>query len=362
MKVELDDVLSGYGGTSRLNANFDAIEAAFERVVFRDGTVPNFLTANLDLNGFNLNNIGAATVDQFRGNAGTITIGSVTSLPEGSPATVDNVGTAGAAVLDFGLPYGPVVQPNFTVATGAPGSSVVISGTYPDKLLTIPRGDVGASGALSDGTYSGIAVSGTGTALNVVNGHITLARMANLAANSFIGNNTGSAATPVALTVAQAKTLLSIGQSDVTNLTSDLALKAALASPTFTGTPAAPTAAQYTSTTQLATTAFVDRLRDVPVLTNPGAARPLVLTDRGCTVPNSTGGWSIPANASVAFPVGSTIWLLNTSGTAQTVSITSDTLRLAGSASTGSRTVALYGLVVLHKTATTEWIISGNVT
>lgn len=36
-----------------------------------------------------------------------------------------------------------------------------------------------------------------------------------------------------------------------------IALKAPLASPTFTGTPAAPTAAQGTNTTQLATTAFV---------------------------------------------------------------------------------------------------------
>ena len=38
---------------------------------------------------------------------------------------------------------------------------------------------------------------------------------------------------------------------------SDLAAKAAVASPTFTGTPAAPTAAQGTNTTQLATTAYV---------------------------------------------------------------------------------------------------------
>ena len=39
---------------------------------------------------------------------------------------------------------------------------------------------------------------------------------------------------------------------------SALAAKASLASPTFTGTPAAPTAAQGTDTTQIATTAFVN--------------------------------------------------------------------------------------------------------
>lgn len=46
-------------------------------------------------------------------------------------------------------------------------------------------------------------------------------------------------------------------EAQVTNLTTDLAAKAPLASPTLTGTPAAPTATAGTSTTQLATTAFV---------------------------------------------------------------------------------------------------------
>jgi hypothetical protein len=48
----------------------------------------------------------------------------------------------------------------------------------------------------------------------------------------------------------------------------DIALQAPLASPTFTGAPAAPTAAVDTNTTQLATTAFV--------LAQAGAATPLV--------------------------------------------------------------------------------------
>jgi hypothetical protein len=46
-------------------------------------------------------------------------------------------------------------------------------------------------------------------------------------------------------------------QSDVTNLVSDLALKAALASPTFTGDPKAPTPTAGDNDTSIATTAFV---------------------------------------------------------------------------------------------------------
>ena len=51
-------------------------------------------------------------------------------------------------------------------------------------------------------------VTGTYPALTVASGAITLAKMANLAANSIIGNNTGSPATPIALTVAQVQTLV----------------------------------------------------------------------------------------------------------------------------------------------------------
>lgn len=50
---------------------------------------------------------------------------------------------------------------------------------------------------------------------------------------------------------------IAIAQSAVTNLTTDLASKAPINSPSFTGTPTAPTAAQDTSTTQIATTQFV---------------------------------------------------------------------------------------------------------
>lgn len=49
---------------------------------------------------------------------------------------------------------------------------------------------------------------------------------------------------------------ITIAESQVTNLVSDLALKAPLASPTFTGTPAAPAPSAGTNTTQLATTAY----------------------------------------------------------------------------------------------------------
>lgn len=85
----------------------------------------------------------------------------------------------------------------------------------------------------------------------------------------------------------------------------------------------------------------------------------LTLSDAGKQVSNTTGGWVIPANASVAFPVGTAIALYNNSGSNQTISITSDTLRQAGTANTGSRTLAQYGLATCTKVSSTTWVISG---
>lgn len=64
-------------------------------------------------------------------------------------------------------------------------------------------------------------VSGTGTTsitTTIGSGVVTLGKMANLAANSIIGNNTGSPAAPAALTAAQVKAMLGIATSDVSGL------------------------------------------------------------------------------------------------------------------------------------------------
>jgi hypothetical protein len=69
---------------------------------------------------------------------------------------------------------------------------------------------------------------------------------------------------------------------------------------------------------------------------------------------------TIPANASVAFPVFSCITIINqNSAGVVTIAITTDTMRLAGAGTTGSRTLAANGVATLIKLTSTEWIISG---
>jgi len=89
------------------------------------------------------------------------------------------------------------------------------------------------------------------------------------------------------------------------------------------------------------------------------ASYTLALTDMGKMVNTTTGGIVIPANSSVAFPTGSTVIVYNNSASNQTISITTDTIYLAGTATTGSRTLAQRGLATLVKVASTTWVASG---
>ena len=95
------------------------------------------------------------------------------------------------------------------------------------------------------------------------------------------------------------------------------------------------------------------------------AAYTLVLADAGKHVLHPSADttartFTIPANASVAFPVGTAITFINQdSAGVLTIDITTDTMRLAGDGATGSRTLDANGVATCVKVTSTEWIISG---
>lgn len=89
----------------------------------------------------------------------------------------------------------------------------------------------------------------------------------------------------------------------------------------------------------------------------------LVLTDAGKTIYKASGGAgetiTIPANGSVAFPVGTQIDIVNNGGGDLTIAITTDTLSWVVGGAIGSRTLGDHGWAVIKKVAATEWFISG---
>jgi len=150
-----------------VNDNFKRLSDAFDTALFRTG---GSLLSSIDANGFSIYNLAPATLDSQPATKGqldlgllqlgaSVVVGSVTTLPAGSAATVVNVGTAKAAVLNFGIPKGidgngagsnaPSISVG-SVTQGAAGSQPVITNTGTGAAaifnFVIPQGLQGPQG------------------------------------------------------------------------------------------------------------------------------------------------------------------------------------------------------------------------
>lgn len=92
----------------------------------------------------------------------------------------------------------------------------------------------------------------------------------------------------------------------------------------------------------------------------------LVLSDRGKTVFHPSGAGSgdtftIPTNASVAFPLGTTITFINMDASTLAIAASGGvTLNWSGSFTTGTRTLAQGGIFTVTKVGTDQWLGSGS--
>ena len=148
-----------------------------------------------------------------------------------------------------------------------------------------------------------------------------------------------------------------IPQSKVTNLVSDLAAKAPLASPTFTGTVTG-TPSTPTNTTTASAIGYVGMPQTLLAsggltLSASHAGDHIYVTGTGQTI-------TIPANGTVPFEIGTTIVFINGDTVTTSIAITTDTMYLAGVGTTGTRTLASFGMATAVKITSTSWIISGN--
>ena len=131
---------------------------------------------------------------------------------------------------------------------------------------------------------------------------------------------------------------------------------ALLASPTFTGTVTGSPAVGTTSTG----TSGIGYM-GLPQNSATTGAYGIVAADAGLHIySTATRTITIPANGTIAMPIGSTVVFVAGSGATVTIAITSDTMYLAGPGTTGSRTLAPFGMATAVKITSTSWIISGN--
>jgi hypothetical protein len=103
---------------------------------------------------------------------------------------------------------------------------------------------------------------------------------------------------------------------------------------------------------------------NIPI-NSQSAAYTLVLADAGKAIlhPSTDANartFTIPANGSVAYAVGTAITFINMTSQVVTIAITTDTMYLSSAGTTGSRSLAQYGSATAIKMTSTTWLISGS--
>ena len=234
--------------------------------------------------------------------------------------------------------------------------------TYPaSKSVNLDASNnVSALGTVASGTWNGTAIgvgyggtgltSGTSGGVPYYSATSTIASSAALAANALVVGG-GAGAAPATVTT---------GTGVVTALGVNTGSAGAFV--VNGGALGTPSSGTLSSTT-------VDGTNGVGYVNIPfnsqSAAYTAVLSDAGKVIfhPSTDANartFTIPANSSVAYPVGTTLTFINMTSQVVTIAITTDTMYLSSAGTTGSRSLAQYGSATAVKMTSTTWLISGS--
>lgn len=285
---------------------------------------------------------------------------------------------------------GTTLSRTIVLSSSNSGSLVNFSAGTKDVFVTYPSSrSIYADGTTLTATNNAIlpvasggtgVTTSTGTGSNVLSDSPTLVTPALGTPSALVGTNiTGTAAgltagnvttnanlTGAVTSVGNATSLGSFSSANLAGaLTDETGSGAAVfaTSPTFvTPVLGTPTSGDLTSCTADGTNAV--GFRTIPQ-NSQSAAYTLVLADSGKHIfhpvgDNNARTFTIPANSSVAYPIGTAITFINMAVANVTIAITSDTLVLSSAGTTGSRTLATNGSATAIKITSTSWLISGS--
>jgi hypothetical protein len=303
-------------------------ETGTVKVLF--STSPTITTSLItDSASFDLLNTTATTVNAFGASTAT-TVGATTGTHTIRNATVT---LANATALNVNG-----VSP--TIASTSTGTLTLFN----TNLLTVNAFNAATTATLANSATS-LGIGNTATASQVVN----------MFTASTGGPSTYNFATGV--TVSGSTKSISIGTAGASGSTTNINIGSAVSGATST----------LTVSGSLADAVLTSTAKSVGYLGLPQSATAttatLAIGDAGKHIYVTTASQTItiPANGSVAYPIGTTLtFIAGSSATTVLIAITTDTMRLAGGTSTGTRTLAANGMATAVKVAATTWYINGT--
>ena len=210
---------------------------------------------------------------------------------------------------------------------------------------------------VKNATGTGVAIP-TGMTLTVFNNATDV-----VVANNYAPTFTAGTINKVTITAPASSSTLTIANGKTLTANSTLTL-AGTDSKTLTVSNSLTLAGTDSTTMTFPPASASVGYLNVPV-NSQSAAYTAVLADSGKVIfhPSTDANartFTIPANGSVAYDVGTVLTFLNMTSQVVTIAITTDTMYLAGTGSTGSRSLAQYGLATAIKMTSTTWLISGT--
>ena len=311
-----------------------------------------------------------------------IQLPNATTLPVGAAYLVNNNQSSGTVTVNNNSGTGVVTLQSGSIATITLTSNSIAAGTW-DVHAQLPSavswstntltwtGTI-ASGTTWNGAAVGILYGGTGqttkaAAFNALSpvtatGDLIVGNGTNSNTNLAIGT-TGQILTVSGGTAAWAS---AISPTTVNSLTlAALSTGFSVAGGTTSKTLTVSQTMTLTSLTSGTTMTFPPASASIGYLEIPQNSQSgnytLVLADSGKHIyTTALATITIPANSSVAFPIGTAVTFINSSASATTIAITTDTMNLSPAGTTGSRTLAQYGMATAVKVTSTVWYISGT--
>ena len=197
-----------------------------------------------------------------------------------------------------------------------------------------------------------IQLGNTVTTLNNMTlANVTISSVASAFPNNFLANST---ATLGNTTITLGSTTSSVGNLTLTNVT--------ISSGNVTANIANSSISNTSVANAVSDSVNVTGYMGVPQNLQNGAYN-IVLGDSGKHIYHPAGQaaatYTIPANSNVAFTTGTAITIVNGSANNVSIAITTDTMTLANSSTTGTRTLTANGVATCIKVTSTSWIISG---